>query len=63
MARNNSRQGQLFDDYSGPDIQLCFASNDDVEDLCRVLIGLTEANHQNPLQEKTTQAGSVSNIY
>ena len=37
MATNGSRQGQIYDDYSNPDFQLCFACNDDVEDLCRVI--------------------------
>jgi hypothetical protein len=37
MANSNSRQGQLFDDYSNNDIHLYFASNDDVEELCQVV--------------------------
>ncbi|CAF5100795.1 unnamed protein product, partial [Rotaria sp. Silwood1] len=38
MANNSSsRQGQLFDDYSNPDINLYFASHDDVEELCKVI--------------------------
>ncbi len=27
----------VFDEYSNPDINLCFASYDDIEDLCRVI--------------------------
>lgn len=37
MAINGSRQGQIYDDYSNSEFQLCFACNEDVEDLCRVI--------------------------
>ncbi|CAF2997513.1 unnamed protein product [Rotaria sp. Silwood2] len=33
----SSRQGQIFDDCSHPDINLYFASQDDVENLCKVI--------------------------
>lgn len=34
---NSSRQGKLFDDFSHADIDLYFASQEDVEDLCKVI--------------------------
>jgi GNAT superfamily N-acetyltransferase len=38
MANNSSsRQGHIFDDYSNPDINLSFASYDDIENLCNVI--------------------------
>jgi GNAT superfamily N-acetyltransferase len=33
----SSRQGQIFDDYSNSDINLYFASYDEIEDLCNVI--------------------------
>jgi ribosomal protein S18 acetylase RimI-like enzyme len=35
--KRNSRQGQVFDDYSNVNISLYFASYDDIEDLCNVI--------------------------
>lgn len=33
----NSRQGQIFDNHSSPDVSLYFASNNDIDDLCAVI--------------------------
>ena len=34
---SSSRQGQIFDECSNSDVQLYFAANDDIEDLCQVI--------------------------
>ncbi|CAF1292708.1 unnamed protein product [Adineta ricciae] len=34
---HTSRQGHVFDDYSNSDVNLFFASYDDIEDLCKII--------------------------